>query len=57
MRVLRGCRTDLSPGEHYEEEYIFIENGMEVFRFLGDVTSLVTDFVENIKQYLDEKSS
>ena len=24
---------------------------------LGDVTSLVTDFVENIKQYLDEKSS
>lgn len=55
-----SIKSDVEPiyhsGEHYEEEYIFIENGMEVFRFLGDVTSLVTDFVENIKQYLDEKA-
>lgn len=56
-----SIKSDVEPiyhsGEHYEEEYIFIENGMEVFRFLRDVTSMVTDFVENIKQYLDEKSS
>ena len=33
-----SIKSDVEPiyhsGEHYEEEYIFIENGMEVFRFL-----------------------